>query len=148
MKKQFFIAAIAIGILVQFGVLAWMLVNRELTLRHGDVCLLQTAPVDPADPFRGRYVALRYAGLNNVKVEGEQNTWARGKPVWITFKTDESSVGTIDEVLLNKPDNPLCMKAYIQYSWKDYAPADPPVTNEWGQVERGPTGKVKLTFND
>ena len=56
MKKRLFILLLTIGIPAQISVPAWMLICRELTLLHGAFCLLQTAPVDPADPFTPLFV--------------------------------------------------------------------------------------------
>jgi len=39
------------------GSLIW---KREHTLRQGNVWKFRTAPVDPVDVFRGRYVALHF----------------------------------------------------------------------------------------
>ena len=44
--------------LLQLAVPAWMIGNREATLQLGKAFKFETAPVDPADAFRGRYVAL------------------------------------------------------------------------------------------
>jgi len=45
---------------VQVAVPASRVVCYERTLREGKVFKLRTAPVDPEDAFRGRYVALSY----------------------------------------------------------------------------------------
>ena len=46
--------------LAQLAVPAWMIVGQERVLREGRQLKLQTRPVDPADLFRGRYVALGF----------------------------------------------------------------------------------------
>lgn len=46
--------------LAQLAVPAWMIVGQERVLRDGRQIKLQTQPVDPADLFRGRYVALGF----------------------------------------------------------------------------------------
>lgn len=148
MKKQLFTIAIIIGIVAQVSVLAWMLISREMTLRHGAICLLQTAPFDPADPFRGRYVTLRYQQLSSTSVNGNLEEWRRGSPVWLTFKTNESGIATLDTALRQKPDSPLAVKTHISYSYYERAPADPPVTNQYGYIENHPTGKIRLNFNN
>jgi uncharacterized membrane-anchored protein len=43
----------------QLTAAAWSIVRYELTLATGNVYKVKTVPVDPADPFRGRYVAIR-----------------------------------------------------------------------------------------
>lgn len=45
---------------VQLSVPIGMIVARERVLAEGAVWRFRTAPVDPADPFRGRYVALSF----------------------------------------------------------------------------------------
>jgi len=43
----------------QLTAAAWSIVRYELTLAAGNVYKVKTVPVDPADPFRGRYVAIQ-----------------------------------------------------------------------------------------
>jgi hypothetical protein len=43
----------------QLTAAAWSIVRYEVTLAAGRVYRVKTVPVDPADPFRGRYVAIR-----------------------------------------------------------------------------------------
>ncbi len=47
--------------LLQIGVAGSMVWQHATTLRSGRVWKFRTAPVDPVDAFRGRYVALRFA---------------------------------------------------------------------------------------
>jgi len=47
--------------LAQLAVPAAMVWQREQTLKRGRVWKFQTAPVDPVDVIRGRYIALRFA---------------------------------------------------------------------------------------
>lgn len=49
----FFLVAAA-----QLAAPAWMIVDREWTLREGRAFKFRTRPVDPVDAFRGRYVWL------------------------------------------------------------------------------------------
>ncbi|MEI8242780.1 MAG: GDYXXLXY domain-containing protein [bacterium] len=59
MKWNFSILPACLGLfLLQLAVPAWMIGHREATLRLGKVFKFETAPVDPADAFRGRYVSL------------------------------------------------------------------------------------------
>lgn len=58
MSARVRLLAVAIAGLVQLGVPLWMIVGRERTLSEGAAWAFRTAPVDPADAFRGRYLAL------------------------------------------------------------------------------------------
>ena len=44
----------------QLAIPAYMIHRQETTLREGRAYKFKTAPVDPYDAFRGRYVALRF----------------------------------------------------------------------------------------
>ena len=59
MKK---LSLIILGILIaaQFAVLFSMIQSRENILRNGELFQLKTRPIDPADPFQGRYVRLSF----------------------------------------------------------------------------------------
>lgn len=51
------LAVVAAG---QLAIPAYMIHRQETTLREGRPYKFKTAPVDPYDAFRGRYVALRF----------------------------------------------------------------------------------------
>ena len=51
----------ALVCVAQIAVPASLVVKHEQTRAHGTLWKFQTAPVDPADPFRGRYVRLSFA---------------------------------------------------------------------------------------
>lgn len=55
--RVYLFALVAFG---QLAVPASMVWKREQTFRHGRVWKFRTAPVDPVDAFRGRYVALEF----------------------------------------------------------------------------------------
>lgn len=53
--------ALALACVVQLAVPASLVVKHEQTRSSGTPWRFQTAPVDPSDPYRGRYVRLGYA---------------------------------------------------------------------------------------
>ncbi|NGY05241.1 GDYXXLXY domain-containing protein [Solimonas terrae] len=52
---------LALAMLLQWALPAGVALHSEAILRSGTRYYLHTAPVDPLDAFRGRYVALRFA---------------------------------------------------------------------------------------
>lgn len=52
--------AFAAVVILQIGLLLAIIVPKEHTLATGEEVVLQTAPIDPRDLFRGDYVNLRY----------------------------------------------------------------------------------------
>jgi uncharacterized membrane-anchored protein len=72
MKRILVTGVIAVSQLVLAGVAVGPQLSARLT---GDTYLLEVAPLDPIDPFRGAYVALDYPGLQNPDGErGEVGT--------------------------------------------------------------------------
>ncbi len=59
MKNKILIAAFFCVALLQIYTPVSMIIARESTLKEGVLFRFKTAPVDPYDAFRGRYVALR-----------------------------------------------------------------------------------------
>ena len=57
-KRVIILGVLGIVALAQLGVPVSMIVGHELVLARGEVFKFRTAPVDPYDAFRGRYVAL------------------------------------------------------------------------------------------
>ncbi len=53
--------------LLQIGVAGSMVWQHATTLTAGRVWKFRTAPVDPVDAFRGRYVALRFAAEESAR---------------------------------------------------------------------------------
>lgn len=59
MKRSWRIGLFVVLILLQCGVVGQMIYGREALLKQGQAFRFKTAPIDPVDPFRGRYVTLR-----------------------------------------------------------------------------------------
>jgi uncharacterized membrane-anchored protein len=87
--------------LAQLGVPASLIWKRERTLRYGRVWKLRTAPVDPVDAFRGRYVALDF------EAEGQEisppSNVGYGQSVFITMRQTPEGFAEIDQVLPRPP---------------------------------------------
>lgn len=91
-----FIAMIAI----QLYVPAQMIFGKEKVLQNGTAYKFRTAPVDPYDPFRGKYVALDYRNTrvtSNLPLEREQSVYA-------IIENDEKGFAKIQSISLTKPN--------------------------------------------
>jgi uncharacterized membrane-anchored protein len=55
-RRYAFLAVVALQALLPLALIGW----NEVALARGTDVVLRTAPVDPVDLFRGRYVELRY----------------------------------------------------------------------------------------
>jgi uncharacterized membrane-anchored protein len=83
-KRGLILVLFLAACVAQWMAASWKIVERELTLRRGDLYRFKTAPVDPVDAFRGRYVAVQVAE-NSVPFEGPWD----GKPDrWLFAELD------------------------------------------------------------
>src|SRR3546814_15739493 len=69
---------LAIALVLQWALPASLAARSEYVLRNGARYYLRTAPVDPADAFRGRYVALQFADIE-VELPAYRKSVAEGK---------------------------------------------------------------------
>jgi uncharacterized membrane-anchored protein len=80
--------------LAQIAVPASMIWKRQRTLREGRLWKFRTAPVDPVDAMRGRYLVLRFEAENFVS--------ARSLPyrgtVYARLKEDADGFAVVDQV--------------------------------------------------
>jgi uncharacterized membrane-anchored protein len=60
-----------------------------------------TAPIDPTDPFRGKYIILGYK--DNVSVIDNEKDWVSGEIVYVFLKNDQNGFAKIKSVSKEKP---------------------------------------------
>lgn len=106
MKRSLAIGLFAAVAAVQLAVAARMIWIQESTLRQGAVYRFRTEPVDPADPFRGRYVQLGFAAqrvaCNDESSEAaapvacpDARNWHKGDWLYASLATDAEGFARI-----------------------------------------------------
>jgi uncharacterized membrane-anchored protein len=85
--KMLRIVIFAVVALLQLSVPASMIWNRERTLKQGRVWKFRTAPVDPVDAIRGRYIALRF-DAETISRESPSEQLGPGTSVYVILKED------------------------------------------------------------
>ena len=101
-------AIFALVATIQLAVPASLIVRHELTLRQGTAYKFKTAPVDPYDAFRGRYVALRFEQNHAPLASG--NKWERGQKAYATLATDKDGFAKFTAVSTTPPaDKPYLL---------------------------------------
>ena len=95
----------------QIAVPASLIWKRERTLKEGHVWKFRTAPVDPVDAFRGRYVALEFEAETQ-QISPPPNS-RYGRTVFVTLRPDAEGFAAIDQVLTSRPDSDDFMVAQL-----------------------------------
>lgn len=112
-KKLFLIAFILVA-LAQLFVPAKMIWNREVILSTGKEYRFKTAPIDPTDPFRGKYITLQYSE-NRIQVP-QGSEWSSNETVYVLLKKDANGFASIESVSKEKPKTNLdFVKAKVGY---------------------------------
>ena len=102
-KRKLLLFSFAAVVAAQLAVPAWMIIDRERTLRYGQVFKFRTRPVDPADAFRGRYVWL---GLEPqaVKVPADSH-WLYNQKAFAVLGADTNGFAVVKRLERCKPLN-------------------------------------------
>ncbi|MCY1635645.1 GDYXXLXY domain-containing protein [Marinifilum sp. D737] len=101
-KKIIFPIFIVIA-LIQLSIPVKSIYDQEQILSHGKEFKFQTAPVDPNDPFRGKYIALRFKE-NAIRVSSYED-WAKGQDVFVVITENKEGFASPLRALLKEPTN-------------------------------------------
>lgn len=113
MNKSRLLLILVIFSLIQLLVPVLMIAKREHTLRHGAVVKFRTAPVDPYDAFRGRYVALNFES-RSVALE-ERGDFQTGQKVHAAISTDSEGFGYFSAITRERPAEGLYLSTRINH---------------------------------
>lgn len=98
----------------QLFVPAKMILNQETILETGKLYKFKTQPIDPSDPFKGKYISLNYA-IDVYKTK--DSLWERRKPIYVYLETDSlgyAKVETVSRTILPENKNEF-VKANVQW---------------------------------
>lgn len=142
--------------LFQLAVPVWLIANREITLRDGKSFRFRTAPVDPYDVFRGRFVALQVSP-NSAPLSNSQQ-FAVNKKVFAQLGEDNDGFAKIIAISANRPagsDYVACRVnsftdslVYLQFPFERYymdEHAAPAAEAAYREHSREEVGDVYLT---
>ncbi|MCE3227662.1 MAG: hypothetical protein K0S32_2213 [Bacteroidetes bacterium] len=99
--KKLVIALFVLVCLVQLAVPSKMIMDQENVLQAGKEYKFRTAPVDPYDPFRGKYVTLSFEA--NRYTLANDTTWEKAQDVYVLLGTDSAGYAIISEVRHEAP---------------------------------------------
>ena len=118
MNQKITIPAFILMVLAQLYVPASMIFQKERVITQGTAYKFRTAPIDPNDPFRGKYITLSF-NETGVKVENA-NEWNNTDEVFVFLTTDSSGYATIQSIAKEQPKGRNdYIKANIDYIMTD-----------------------------
>ena len=120
-KIPYYIAFILL-VVAQLYIVFKMVWDQETVLENGKAFKFEAQPIDPNDPFRGKYVSLRFKE-NQFHSENEEE-WHNDQVVYVTLK-DSAGYAKIAHVFASPPtDEADYLTANIDYitTWKTSTP--------------------------
>ena len=99
--KQWRLMVFLFVALAQLAVPASLIWKREQTLRLGSVWRFRTAPVDPVDAFRGRYIALEFE--EEARQIAPPADALDGRAVFVTLRKTPEGFAEIDRISASAP---------------------------------------------
>lgn len=112
-KKKILLVLFILVAIVQISFSASMIINREITLKSGKQFKFRTAPVDPYDAFRGRYVALDLEEEDREVPVSEDEDYTLSQTVYAIIKEDEEGFARIKTIQTERPDHDNYIKTWI-----------------------------------
>jgi len=117
-SKYSLLTAFILVALAQIYVPIRMILDKEDVLANGTEYKFKTAPVDPVDPFRGKYITLNYEG-NTVGIQNEKD-WMFGERIYVSLTSDNEGFAQITSVSKEKPkDNQDYIIAKVDFVTDD-----------------------------
>ncbi len=118
MNKKIIYPAFVLMVLVQLYVPSRMIFHNEVVLVSGTAYKFKAAPVDPNDPFRGKYITLSFD--ENSFQTADTSVWEQGATIYVDLTTDSAGFAKVLDISRTEPmDREDYVKASISYSVTD-----------------------------
>jgi uncharacterized membrane-anchored protein len=129
--------------LIQLSVPASVVWRRAQTLKHGRLWKFKTAPADPVDAVRGRYIALRFAAEEVPQVEQPIATAS----VYAVLKEDENGFAKVEHISTARIVGDDAIKAEPLGYWRDSQHVRFPFNRYWVTEANAPAAEKAYLDN-
>jgi len=99
--------------LAQWIVPAKMIYDSEHVITNGTIYKFKTQPIDPSDPFRGKYITLNFES-NFIKLT-DTAEWQAGQEIFVTFTTDSAGFAVAENIFSTPPDTESFLRTKVDY---------------------------------
>lgn len=102
--------------LIQLYIPAQMIWGQESILNEGKAFKFRTAPIDPNDPFRGKYIWLDYEANEYKYSQSKDIEWQREETIFVHIENDDDGFVKVIGVSKEPPsDGTNYVKAIVDY---------------------------------
>lgn len=115
-KNPKYSALFILIVLVQIFIPARMIYKNEMVIKQGTEYKFRVAPIDPYDPYRGKYITMSF--MEGQTTVPDENKWSYGDEVYVELEEDEDGFAKIRHLTKSIPDdNEDFVKAKVRRSW-------------------------------
>ena len=111
--KNWLLILFALTCLAQWIVPAKMIYDSESVIREGVIFKFKTAPIDPSDPFRGKYITLNFE--SNFVEFPDSTDWQSGQQVFVKFTADSAGFAVAENISRTPPDTESYLLTTVDY---------------------------------
>jgi len=130
-NKKILLILFGIVCLVQIALPLRTVFEKQELLNEGDTYRFRLQPVDPVDPFRGRYIILRFADRTYKHPKGEKSTLVKGEEIFVELELDDQEFAVPKAIHKSTPEgvyikakvdrnNIWKTKTFIEYPFERY----------------------------
>ena len=112
MKTLYSIILFIVVAVAQLAVPAQMIIGQEHIIKNGTAYKFKTQPVDPADPFKGKYIYLNYE-MNSFATTDKD--WTRQQDIYVSIANDSLGFAKLFNVSKTKPKQGDFVQAKVDW---------------------------------
>lgn len=113
-NKNILITLFLFVVIAQLFVPSQMIYNQEDILNTGKIVKFQCEPIDPSDPFRGKYITLRFKE-SAIKVKNLKE-WNSNETIFAKIESSKDGFAKIKSISRTEPtENSTYLKLKINY---------------------------------
>ena len=102
--NKLFVVLFAVMCLVQWIIPAKMIYDSEHTIAAGELYKFKTEPIDPSDPFRGKYITLNFE-TEYLEFHESTTDCQPDQEAFVTFTSDPSGYAVPLEIHHDEPES-------------------------------------------
>src|ERR1044071_7720133 len=103
MMKNIVIGAFVLMVCAQWAVPLSLIRDANKTIRQGAEYKFKTAPVDPVDPFKGKYITLDYELRNYYPLDTNEVHFPESSTVYALLEEDSAGFAKIRKLVQEPP---------------------------------------------
>ncbi len=119
--KYIFIAGFVLMVAAQWYAPLSMIMSAETTIDDGTEYRFKTRPIDPTDPFRGKYITLDYDAETYNSNTGGELGFEQGTEVFAIIEEDPEGFARVNKLTTEMPQVDYFIKVQFNYSYDSTA---------------------------